>query len=959
MIKYLEDLLHLKTKDSQSDILFAQWNYDKKIIPTALNSVSALFPHYSLHDETHSITIINNIVRILGKENLERLSSIDIWLILEASYCHDIGMVVSSNELMKCLKKEDFLDFFKGLINDERHGLHEFAKEYEIKNNEIKYKKNNLSLEHHDGIKFILAEYVRWSHAERSKNIIVSPTDELGLSSPRGVIPQRIFKILGDICSCHTKNFTDVMNLPFCEVGIDIEDAHPRFIACLLRIGDLLDLDNNRFSEVMLRTLSRIPIDTLNHKAKHLSIESFRVDREKIEVLARCKDYETANITQHWFNYIYSEISQQMIKWNQIVPDKKMGYLPTIGFLKVELKDYDYIDGKQKPQFSVDTNKALELLQGTGLYNGAHQSFRELLQNAVDATLVRIWLENKDKSNFTLPNDTEFNTIAKNHPVIIHINEREIIDNNKHYEIKIIDKGIGISKTDLKFLMKTGSSSKNTKKTNIIENMPIWMKPSGTFGIGFQSIFMLTDLVKIKTKSYFNEEFLHIELNSPNSFKDGDILIKNLKSNHSIKPGTELLIDYKTKAIPSRWTIDSDQKNAMMISNNYDPFLNESLDIEVGKIVDEIFSFSNRCCLPVELYVNGKPIVTSQIWENHFAYYDIKSSLELLLNFDDKSISNHWSVRTFYKGQESEYHRSLLFLGVDVNIHKENASKILTLNRNKIKDNYKSKLYKIVMKSIFRYVTKEFDIIFSKPKEKMIGSMFLHYYSQLNYLKKYDISFYNHWENFEVKIGTKDFKLIDIYTEVDELTIDFYNSRMPGYEDNLEKEGTKLKISIRSGNPFFGYTHFLLFKFQSKFSHYKKLYDESDNLKKLILSNENDKELYELEDYKKLLGKLRLRSTRMIIPCRNEFLSLRLRDNVYKPYIQQYQVSDLIDMSFPKMLSPYMPQEKINEPRNLKVALNQKLYDWVYENRYNEETTIEEIKNGYNKYIDFFNIEEL
>ena len=61
MIRHLENILYEKTKDTQSEILFAQWNYDKKVIPTALNAVSSLFPHYSLHDETHSITIINNI----------------------------------------------------------------------------------------------------------------------------------------------------------------------------------------------------------------------------------------------------------------------------------------------------------------------------------------------------------------------------------------------------------------------------------------------------------------------------------------------------------------------------------------------------------------------------------------------------------------------------------------------------------------------------------------------------------------------------------------------------------------------------------------------------------------------------------------------------------------------------------------------------------------------------------
>lgn len=303
MIKYLEKLLHEKTEGTQSEILYAQWNYDKKIIPIALNAVSTLFPHYSLHDESHSITIINNIVRVLGKEKLDKLSAIDIWLILEASYCHDIGMVVSSDKLIEALNSKDFLDFFKEVQQDKKNGLHEFALQFSIEEGKIKYKSSELNLEYHDGIKFILAEFFRRTHSDRSKEIITNPNGELKLSSPRGVIPQRIFKILADICSSHTKNFEDVMKLPFSEVGIDIENSHPRFISCLLRIGDLLDLDNNRFSEVMLRTLTKIPIDTLNHKAKHLSIESFRVDNNIIEIKAKCKKYEVADITQHWFNY--------------------------------------------------------------------------------------------------------------------------------------------------------------------------------------------------------------------------------------------------------------------------------------------------------------------------------------------------------------------------------------------------------------------------------------------------------------------------------------------------------------------------------------------------------------------------------------------------------------------------------------------------------------------------------
>ncbi len=486
MIKYLEKLLFEKTEGKQSNILFAQWNYDKKVIPEALNAVSNLFPHYSLHDESHSITIINNIVRVLGKEKIKNLSSIDIWLLLEASYSHDIGMVVSHEKLIEALGSTEFLDFFTEIQQDSKNGLNEFATQFILKNKRLEYISSELNLNYHDGIKFILAEFFRRKHSDRSKEIIINPEKELGLTSPRGVIPNRLFKILADICESHTKNFEDVMKLPFCEVGIDIENSHPRFIACLLRIGDLLDLDNNRFSEVMLRTLSKTPIDTLSHKAKHLSIQSFRVDDKVIEVKAKCVDYETASITQHWFNYLNAEISDQMLNWNYIVPYKEFGYLPTIGNLQVDLLNYEYIDGKKKPKFSVDTDKALELLKGAGIYEGAYQCVREILQNAVDATLLKIWLDNENDTDLKFPNSEFFNEIVSQHEISIEINEEDLIRGEKSWEIVITDKGTGLSSYDLSYLMSTGSSSKNRKKNNIINSMPCWLKPSGTFGIGFQ-----------------------------------------------------------------------------------------------------------------------------------------------------------------------------------------------------------------------------------------------------------------------------------------------------------------------------------------------------------------------------------------------------------------------------------------------------------------------------------------
>ena len=85
-------ITHLNEKSKEHDqlrLLVNQWEFDKVLIPKALQNVGQLFPHYSRHDVSHSLQILVNIERLLG-EDINKLSATDTWLILEAAYWHDI-----------------------------------------------------------------------------------------------------------------------------------------------------------------------------------------------------------------------------------------------------------------------------------------------------------------------------------------------------------------------------------------------------------------------------------------------------------------------------------------------------------------------------------------------------------------------------------------------------------------------------------------------------------------------------------------------------------------------------------------------------------------------------------------------------------------------------------------------------------------------------------------------------
>lgn len=950
MIKFLEDILYSKTKDSQSDILFAQWNYDKKIIPSTLQLVSNIFPHYSLHDESHSITIINNIVRILGKENIEKLSAIDIWLILEASYCHDIGMVVSSDKIAESLKSNEFVQFFKEILSDPKNSLYEFASLFEIEGSKIRHKANYFNLESNDGIKFIIAEYFRKIHADRSKEIIRNPVSELSLSSPRAVIPPRIVKLLADICASHTKSFDEVMKLPICEVGIDIEDAHPRFIACLLRIGDLLDLDNNRFSEVMLRTLSRVPLDTLNHKSKHLSIESFRVDKNIIEITARCENYDTASITQHWFNYLNTEISNQMNNWNNIVPFKELGYLPTIGNLKVELVNYDFIDGKLKPKFSVDNDRALALLQGAGIYDSPFQCIREILQNAVDSTLIRIWLEHPD-IDLSTPSSPTFFEIAKQYPISVYINKIHTEGDMQNWQITIKDNGIGISAHDLKYLMHTGSSSKNREKATIIETMPIWMRPSGTFGIGFQSVFMLTDFVKIETKSFANEEYQIIEMNNPNGKNDGAILLKKVKTSHAVKPGVRLTFNYKAKKIPFEYSVSNKHKNASRILYNYDPFTNDSLDIEASQIIDEVLDFASMTTLGIQLFSNGSEILANDL-RKKFDYFHQETSLEL--SFNSPKLHQNSRLTTYFKGQHAENSMLIEFIKLDVNILKENATEVLTLNRNKIKPTFVDQLYENILVSSFDIITKNFENIFSSDESKCLGSMYLNYYQRYYQLsKKFDISSFDHWKMHKIQISNVNAEktIEDLLINIDTLILISDRSYNRYYGDVYSLTDTELTITfpVHATNIA---TTFLLFKARELFCSIESI-ERTDETTTTIYSKMKSQYAVapsDLNDIVTRSGDTFNYLARVIIPCAEQYSTLRLKDAAHKPHIRHYKIDDTLSIQVPKMLSPFVREVMNDSSRKFHISLNSAVIDWVYENRYKAETSKQQIVDTYNEF---------
>ncbi|WP_217992162.1 HD domain-containing protein, partial [Enterobacter hormaechei] len=250
-------------------LLWAQWEFDKKLLSRALNTVSRDFPHYSLHDTSHSSTIITQIEKVISP-NIYKLTATDCWLLLESCYWHDAGMVITNEEKKELLRDPSFHFYLEELSQNESE-LSKHAKEILQRKNENDIIK---ALSISNSLTFVLADYFRKLHADRSGHFVKEPS-KINVFSPRtSLIPQRLFNFVAQIVQCHGRNPDAILELAKYNDGMDAEDyAHPRYIAALLRIGDLLDIDDGRFCPTLLANIGNVPVSSKNHQEKHASIK--------------------------------------------------------------------------------------------------------------------------------------------------------------------------------------------------------------------------------------------------------------------------------------------------------------------------------------------------------------------------------------------------------------------------------------------------------------------------------------------------------------------------------------------------------------------------------------------------------------------------------------------------------------------------------------------------------------
>lgn len=949
---------HLENKsanDSELKLLRAQWDFDKLLLESALQHVGGVFRHYSKHDGSHSRKILVNIAKLLGNK-LQLLSATDTWLIMEGAFWHDTGMLTSDEEIIETVKTPEFTSFIRGIARDKGHELNCLAQHYNPDDPLWYFKKADNPTVAVDQWYQLLASWYRGQHAFRSGYTVLHP-ETRGIESGRSsLIPQRLLRCLSKICRMHTAPFDQIrIELQQFEDGMSNELCHPRFVACLLRLGDLLDMDNGRFCPVMAAIHGKGPRSKVAHLDKHESIVHLRCSEQFIEAHAECDTDEGYLVTSDWFAMLEKETEKQLKIWDEIVPSAGFMSIPVV---KVELrhKDTDLLlrDGRL-PKLSLSENEVFEILQGADIYRDKWQSLRELLQNAEDATLVRLWLchEKEIREGGVSPLNETFLGLLQKYPINIELRRAPDDNGNTILHVAIEDKGCGISRESFEKMLLVGSGKDGTLQ-NVIDGMPEWLKPSGAFGLGLQSAFFMgAQKLEFSTRSLLDNSSAHITI--PSQLGTGSFA--KYKS-ESYKPGADYgstlsfsLVYRDDFAESVREHFGRHRFRSRRVPfvvpdplKEKDDFLHDPV---LQAIVFEIKNFSEGCFGQLKLKCDDRSESLEKIcFDTRNFWFDTENNIllpKLPENIENKRYFSAFA-RIFYRGQRLSSRIFINWIG-KIDVLYGCAKDALTISRNELKENFRQNIANSIYMAMFNYICANYDSM--SESQKMFVSI---YSDRIESISKKTFPAGIARCNFEsIMFGTNGNRIYDVLNEEDDfiLCIQEYMS------DN--KHLVAIKRSGYDGMKIYTAFGFASFLYVINLLVQRKLYVKGITNESYIYSVSKNKHKYVCDSdnlcfcFESSMGSVMPYNCRLSMPCSSMYRDLAV-------VIPNFGVQQLFDIEFGEenMILPYKFVQKEGERQVQRENFD--LYvNWVYNNSISDpkpEKSI--ILDRYYDFVEYF-----
>lgn len=262
---------------------------------------------------------------------------------------------------------------------------------------------------------------------------------------------------------------------------------------------------------------------------------------------------------------------------------------------------------------------------------------REIIQNAQDATKIQLWrdlkagqydfwMEGKKIDKSLQPFDIK-KDIYDNYKIEVRVKQCD----DEYILLEVEDRGTGIDIDGFKRMCNVGASySGNNKSKKEIEEMPLWLRPTGGFGIGLQSIFLVADEFEIITRAEGERSLKGIV----QSWRKGGFLQVEYEDKEEMKRGTIVKVKFKLENYTLSWSGDTVQ----YLLNEYDFFSYKDYRAII-RVIEEIKSNFIKGFFPVkvssmefykgfieELIIDGLEIIGGN--NIYTVYYLLESRLE-------------------------------------------------------------------------------------------------------------------------------------------------------------------------------------------------------------------------------------------------------------------------------------------------------------------------------------------
>lgn len=444
---------------------------------------------YTLHDCDHLFRVLKLMEKLIPTETLQLLSVPELMLLISTAFFHDIGMAPSERDVLTWMSVWD-TDSSKSIKDPQYVLFNKYCQGFPTAMESIamfftagEYSKAILFQKH------IISEYIRTTHADRARTVIESEWE--GRFKYRDVDLTNEF---AQLCFGHNEDAAALLDMDtslMCGPGVY---ACLPFVGVILRLADILDFDAKRTPAILFSHLFvRNPI-SIKEWQKHRSVDAWDISAAIVRFQARCEHPAIEVSIRNFCDLIDRELATCNTILNRLT-DSARDPFPKHYKINLPLKVdrskiapkknssgkplYDY----QETKFTLNKRQVIDLLMGTKLYGQPDVALRELIQNSIDACLLRQAMS----QNWRNPYDPKI--------TISFLKEKDesmiVTDNGTGMDLDIINK----------YYSNVGTSYyKSSEFFELKAKVNLDYTPISKFGIGVLSYFMVSDSYTVNTK---------------------------------------------------------------------------------------------------------------------------------------------------------------------------------------------------------------------------------------------------------------------------------------------------------------------------------------------------------------------------------------------------------------------------------------------------------------------------